>query len=74
MPEITIGDGAIIGARSIVTKNVEPYTVVAGNPAKHIKERFDKEKIDILLKIKWWDWEEDHIKKCIDILLSLIHI
>ncbi|NFJ67423.1 chloramphenicol acetyltransferase [Clostridium botulinum] len=44
--------------------------MMGGNPAKHIKERFDKEKIDILLKIKWWDWEEDHIKKCIDILSS----
>ncbi|HCQ90891.1 MULTISPECIES: CatB-related O-acetyltransferase [unclassified Clostridium] len=70
MPGITIGDGAIIASRSVVTKDVEPYTVVGGNPAKHIKERFDKDKIDMLLEMKWWDWEENHIKNSIDILSS----
>ncbi len=70
MPGITIGDGAIIASRSVVTKDVDPYTVVGGNPAKHIKERFDKDKIDMLLKMKWWDWEENHIKNSMDILSS----
>lgn len=64
MPGITIGDGAIIGAKSVVTHDVEPYTVVAGNPARVIKKRFDDEIIKRLLKIQWWNWPiqtiEDH--------------
>lgn len=56
MPAVTIGDGAIIASRSVVTKNVPPYTIVAGNPAKLIRKRFDEETITSLLKIKWWDW------------------
>lgn len=54
---ITIGDGAVIGANSVVTKNVEPYSIVAGNPAKIIKHRFNDETIKKLLKIKWWDFD-----------------
>lgn len=60
--DITIGDGAIIGAGSIVTKNVEPYTIVAGNPAKFIRYRFEREEIDFLLKFKWWNRNEEWIK------------
>jgi chloramphenicol O-acetyltransferase type B len=70
MPGITIGDGAIIASRSVVTKDVDPYTIVGGNPAKYIKERFHKDKIDMLLEMKWWDWEENHIKNSMDILSS----
>ena len=58
---VTIGDGAIIGANSLVTKDVKPYAVVGGNPAKLIKYRFDEDTIDKLLKIKWWDWSIDKI-------------
>lgn len=58
---VTIGDGAIIGANSLVTKDVKPYAVVGGNPAKLIKYRFDDDTIDKLLKIKWWDWSIDKI-------------
>lgn len=61
-PGITIGDGAVIAAGAIVTKDVEPYSIVGGNPAKHIKYRFSKEIIEKLLDIKWWDWKDTKIK------------
>ena len=67
---ITIGDGAIIGAQSVVTKDVEPYTIVAGNPAKVIRTRFDNETINELLKIKWWNWSIERIKENMPLLLS----
>jgi virginiamycin A acetyltransferase len=56
MPGIKIGDGAIIATNSIVTKDVEPYSIVGGNPAKLIRKRFDEETIQKLLSLKWWDW------------------
>lgn len=55
MPGVRIGDGAIIAAESVVTKDVEPYTIVGGNPAKVIRKRFSPEVIQELLEIKWWD-------------------
>jgi virginiamycin A acetyltransferase len=55
MPGVKIGDGAIVGAYSLVTKDVAPYTIVGGNPAKFIRKRFDDQTIDFLLKLKWWD-------------------
>jgi virginiamycin A acetyltransferase len=67
---ITIGDGAIIAAGSIVTKNVEPYAIVGGNPAKLIKKRFSHTEIAKLLKIKWWNWEIEKIKANLDLILS----
>ena len=63
MSGVKIGDGVIIAAGALVTKDVEPYSVVGGNPAKHIKYRFDEEQIVDLLKIKWWEWNEDMIKE-----------
>lgn len=56
MPGVKIGDGAIIASRSTVTKDVEPYSIVAGNPAKLIRKRFSDEVIDGLLRLKWWNW------------------
>jgi len=70
LPGVKIGDGAVIGAGSIVTKNVDDYEIVAGNTAKHIKYRFSKEKIEILKKIRWWDWPIEKIKENVDILQS----
>ena len=58
---VNIGDGAIIGANSLVTKDVPPYAVVGGNPAKLIKYRFDEETIEKLLELKWWDWDINKI-------------
>lgn len=71
MDGVTIGDGAIIAAGSIVTKDVEPYVVCAGIPAKAIKSRFDKDKVDKLLELRWWDKSPEWIKKNIDYLHSL---
>ena len=70
LPGVHIGDGAIIGANSVVGSNVEPYTIVAGNPARMIRKRFDDELIDILEKIKWWDKSVDEINNLIPLLTS----
>lgn len=61
MPSVKIGDGAIIGAYSVVTKDVLPYTIVAGNSARIIRQRFPDNIIEELLTIKWWDWDYDKI-------------
>jgi acetyltransferase-like isoleucine patch superfamily enzyme len=59
---VTIGDGVIIGARAVVTKHVEPYAIVAGNPARLLRKRFDDPTISRLLEIRWWDWPIGKIK------------
>ena len=60
---VTIGDGAIIGTRALVTKDVPPYTIVGGMPAKIIRKRFEEETINLLLEKKWWNWSREKIAK-----------
>lgn len=59
---VTVGDGAIVGSGAIVTSNVEPYSIVGGVPAKHIKYRFDEETIKKLMDLRWWDKDQEWIE------------
>ena len=68
LPGVNVGDGAIIGANSIVGRDVPPYTIVVGNPAREIRKRFDDELIDLMLKFKWWNKSIDEINELIPIL------
>jgi len=70
LPGVHIGDGAIIGANSVVGSDVEPYTVVVGNPAKQLRYRFDEELTELLLKFKWWDKPVEEINALIPILTN----
>lgn len=67
---VNIGDGAVICSGSVVTKDIEPYSIAGGVPAKLIRKRFDDEIIKKLLKIKWWEWEEERIKNYVKYLSS----
>lgn len=68
---VTIGDGAIIATRAVVVKDVPPYALVAGNPAKVVKMRFDEATIQRLLKLAWWDWDIDKINRNLDLICKL---
>jgi len=70
MPGAQIGDGAIVATNATVVKNVDPYSIVGGNPAKEIRKRFSQDKIDFLLKLKWWDWPVEKITKHVQLLTS----
>jgi chloramphenicol O-acetyltransferase type B len=67
---VTIGDGAAIGAYTVVAKDVRPYAIMVGNPAQEIRRRFSDDVVEALLEIKWWDWPEEKIRENLDILLS----
>ena len=70
VPGVQIGDGAVIAAGSVVTKNVNDYNIVGGNPARHIRNRFTDEQIRALKEIKWWDWPIDKVKAHYHLLQS----
>lgn len=70
MPGVKIADGAIIASRSVVVNDIDPYTIVGGNPAQPIKARFTAETIKILLDIKWWDWDIEKITLNLEIITS----
>lgn len=70
MPGVTIGDGAVIGTRSLVTRDVEPYAIVGGNPARVIRKRFDEAVIGLLLEMEWWAWSDEQLRDAMPILTS----
>jgi len=70
MPGVRIGDGAVIGSRALVTKDVEPYAIVGGNPAKLIRKRFCDEDIEKLLEMQWWNWDEELLAEAMPLLCS----
>jgi virginiamycin A acetyltransferase len=71
MPGVTIGDGAVVGCHTVVTKDVEPYSIVAGNPGRLIRYRFSEEVIEELLDIRWWDLPLEVIQQIVPFLMSV---
>jgi acetyltransferase-like isoleucine patch superfamily enzyme len=69
-PGVAVGDGAVVGARAIVTRDVRPYAIVVGAPAREIRRRFDDERVEALLRIRWWTWPEPEIRDRVHLLSS----
>jgi len=67
---VTVGDGAVVAARTVVSRDVEPYSIVAGNPARHIRYRFEREVREALLASEWWLWPESEVRCVVDLLCS----
>ncbi|WP_193073093.1 type B chloramphenicol O-acetyltransferase [Pseudomonas sp. FME51] len=70
LPGIKVGHGAVIGSRALVTRDVAPYEIVGGNPAKLLKKRFTDDEIVMLLEMQWWEWSEEKIKGAMSLLCS----
>jgi len=70
MSGVTIGDGAVVGTKAVVTKDVRPYAIVVGNPAREIRRRFGDEQVKALLRIRWWDWPTEKVKQHIELICS----
>ncbi|QYJ75104.1 type B chloramphenicol O-acetyltransferase [Shewanella sp. FJAT-52076] len=70
MPGVTIGDGAVIASRALVTKDVAPFEIVGANPARHIRFRFDERQIQRLLEMTWWHWRDDELQGAMALLCS----
>jgi chloramphenicol O-acetyltransferase type B len=70
MPGISVGHGALIGTRALVTRDVEPYTIVGGNPAKPIRKRFAEAEIAMLLEMNWWDWTDEQLAGAMPLFTS----
>ena len=68
LPGTRIGDGAVVGARAVVSGEVRPYAIVAGVPAKEIRRRFADEQVEALLAVRWWDWPEERILASVGLL------
>ena len=70
LPGVHIGDGAIIGANSVVADNIPPYAIAAGNPCRVVRPRFDQALTDYLIKLRWWDWSPEKIFNHLEALCS----
>ena len=68
LPGVSIGDGAIVGSLAVVSRDVEPYTVVAGNPAREVRRRFDQETVERLRAVAWWNWSAEKITRNLDLI------
>jgi acetyltransferase-like isoleucine patch superfamily enzyme len=67
---VRIGDGAVIGAYSVVGRDVRPYAIAAGNPAREVRRRFTDEQVERLLRVRWWDWPDEDIRRAVPLLSS----
>jgi hypothetical protein len=70
LPGVRIGDGTVVGAHAVVARDVRPYAVVVGNPAREIKRRFTDEQVDRLLRVRWWDWPDEQVFAAVPLLSS----
>lgn len=70
MPGVTIGHGAVVGTRALVTRDVEPYAIIGGNPARPIRKRFDEMRTALLLEMEWWNWSVPQLEEAMPLLTS----